>query len=126
MKSTKFFCENCGTEVKRNARICPTCGRFFSAVRCPVCNYTGQGEEFVRGCPNCGYSGSAGGAGGKKGFSSGEIAEIYGMEEIGVGSEREPASRGKQKAPIPPWVYWLAMGILTVSLIVLILIYLNM
>ena len=55
-KEPRFFCDFCGTEVKRNDRICPKCGKFFSAVRCPNCGLTGQAALFVKGCPSCGYS----------------------------------------------------------------------
>ena len=52
----KFFCENCGKEVKRDASFCPHCGRFFASVRCPACNYKGIASQFKNGCPRCGYS----------------------------------------------------------------------
>jgi ssDNA-binding Zn-finger/Zn-ribbon topoisomerase 1 len=68
VKSPRFFCDNCGSEVGRNVRTCPRCGRFFGAVRCPVCGFTGEEGRFKNGCPSCGYS-SPGGAkpkGGRK------------------------------------------------------------
>ncbi len=52
----KFFCENCGKEVRRNANMCPHCGRFFASVKCPACNYTGDESQFRNGCPRCGYA----------------------------------------------------------------------
>jgi predicted RNA-binding Zn-ribbon protein involved in translation (DUF1610 family) len=55
-KMPRFFCDNCGAEVDRNARSCAQCGRFFAQVRCPSCGFTGEEESFVRGCPSCGYS----------------------------------------------------------------------
>ncbi len=55
-ESPKFFCENCGKEVKRNAPLCPHCGRFFASVRCPSCNYLGSASQFTNGCPKCGYA----------------------------------------------------------------------
>ncbi|MBQ1833920.1 MAG: zinc ribbon domain-containing protein [Treponema sp.] len=55
-KKAKFFCENCGAEVLSRARFCPHCGKFFSAVRCPNCSYTGQVSEFRKGCPRCHYT----------------------------------------------------------------------
>jgi predicted RNA-binding Zn-ribbon protein involved in translation (DUF1610 family) len=51
-----FFCENCGTEVPLRAKNCPGCGRAFSAVRCPNCNFTGEESLFKDGCPICGYT----------------------------------------------------------------------
>jgi len=52
----KFYCENCGKEVKRSANVCPHCGRFFASVKCPACNYTGEESQFKNGCPRCGYA----------------------------------------------------------------------
>jgi hypothetical protein len=54
----RFFCENCGAEVPRNAKNCPQCGRFFASVRCPSCGFTGEEVFFKGGCPVCGYSAS--------------------------------------------------------------------
>jgi predicted RNA-binding Zn-ribbon protein involved in translation (DUF1610 family) len=51
----KFFCENCGSEVPLNAKLCPKCGRSFSSVRCPACGFVGEEGLFGKGCPACGY-----------------------------------------------------------------------
>ena len=56
LKDAKFFCESCGSEVPRNAKVCPVCGKFFAAVRCPNCGRTGTSDEFKNGCPTCGYA----------------------------------------------------------------------
>ena len=55
-KHARFFCENCQTEVKGNARFCGHCGRFFAAVKCPACGKTGASHTFKNGCPQCGYA----------------------------------------------------------------------
>lgn len=55
-KKAKFFCENCGAEVPKDAKMCRHCGRFFSSVRCPQCGENGSPEKFSNGCPVCGYS----------------------------------------------------------------------
>ncbi|MDR1444441.1 MAG: hypothetical protein LBI94_06140 [Treponema sp.] len=55
-KKPRFFCDNCGAEVDMTAKNCPACGRFFASVHCPKCGFTGRDEDFVRGCPSCGYS----------------------------------------------------------------------
>jgi predicted RNA-binding Zn-ribbon protein involved in translation (DUF1610 family) len=52
----RFFCENCGAEVKRNAKNCPRCGRSFANVLCPSCGFVGEGSLFSAGCPVCGYT----------------------------------------------------------------------
>ena len=56
LKDAKFFCESCGSEVPRNAKVCPVCGRFFASVRCPKCGRTGTNDDFKNGCPSCGYA----------------------------------------------------------------------
>ena len=55
-EKAKFFCESCGAEVAQNARVCTNCGKFFSAVRCPHCGRVGTTDEFIHGCPECGYA----------------------------------------------------------------------
>ncbi|MDR2177536.1 MAG: hypothetical protein LBP20_05780 [Treponema sp.] len=60
-KKPHFFCDNCGAEVEMSAKNCPACGRFFASVRCPKCGFTGKDEDFIRGCPVCGYSTVPGG-----------------------------------------------------------------
>lgn len=55
-KEAKFFCESCGNEVPRNSKTCPSCGKFFASVRCPNCGRTGNNDDFLNGCPTCGYA----------------------------------------------------------------------
>ncbi len=52
----KYFCENCGSEVAANARVCPKCGKFFASVRCPRCGHLGTVQDFKKGCPSCHYA----------------------------------------------------------------------
>ncbi len=52
-----FYCNHCGKKVARDALRCPSCGRYFGAVLCPRCGYSGGEGEFVSGCPSCGYLG---------------------------------------------------------------------
>jgi len=65
----RFFCESCGAEVSHAEKVCPSCGRTFTAVKCPRCGFEGGAKQFGRGCPQCGYlnvlppSGGATGAG---------------------------------------------------------------
>jgi len=65
-KVPAFTCENCGSPVPAEGSRCPRCGSRFSGVRCPSCGHQGREEEFLRGCPACGYL--AGGVG-KEGAS---------------------------------------------------------
>ena len=55
-KEARFFCENCNKEVENNARFCKYCGKFFVSVRCPECGKVGNHNDFVNGCPRCGYA----------------------------------------------------------------------
>ncbi|MDR1100091.1 MAG: hypothetical protein LBL28_06375 [Treponema sp.] len=95
MKSPRFFCENCGAEVDRNTKNCPSCGRFFSSVRCPSCGFTGAEGLFSGGCPVCGYSaplpGHSGGASRGKKFP---------------GRNRPPL---RAAGALPVWVYILTI-----------------
>lgn len=52
----KFFCDNCGTKVKKDALRCPKCGRYFRSVKCPECGFSGSPGLFNDGCPSCGYA----------------------------------------------------------------------
>jgi predicted RNA-binding Zn-ribbon protein involved in translation (DUF1610 family) len=51
----RFFCESCGAEVAHSAKSCPSCGKTFTAIRCPRCGFEGGARQFARGCPECGY-----------------------------------------------------------------------
>ena len=55
-KDPRFFCENCGIQVPKDAKCCPKCGRYFESVRCPACGFIGEEALFKDGCPVCGYS----------------------------------------------------------------------
>ena len=50
-----FYCENCKKKVSAKDKICPGCGKFFTDVRCPRCGHSGNVDEFLLGCPQCGY-----------------------------------------------------------------------
>ncbi len=80
----------------RDERACPVCGRFFSAVRCPRCGYSGPAGKFAAGCPVCGYS----------------------MSPDDASDALEPASRTRRAgpaAPLPAWVWLLALGLLAAA-----------
>jgi RNA polymerase subunit RPABC4/transcription elongation factor Spt4 len=59
VKKPRYYCERCGAEVRKDTRICPHCGRFFSSVKCPHCGYVGEADDFATGCPVCGYADTA-------------------------------------------------------------------
>jgi len=103
-KNPKFFCENCNQEVRRDALVCPHCGRFFASVRCPMCHYTGTHKDFKEGCPNCGYSIS--------GSSKKEQAK---KAPPLTPAKRRPAGNDDS---LPAWVYRLVLS-LTVFVIII-------
>ncbi|MDR2181681.1 MAG: zinc-ribbon domain-containing protein [Treponema sp.] len=89
----RFFCENCGEEVRRDSRQCPRCGRYFARVRCPRCGFTGGESDFQSGCPVCAYC-----------FTGGESS----------GPPLRPGN-GRRYRPaggLPRWVYALAAAAL--------------
>ncbi len=114
MKEARFFCEHCGKEVKVNARVCNHCGSFFSAVRCPKCSFSGAGELFLHGCPRCGYAG---------GFGDSDQLETAFEFSLDSPGRRRSAGSGIQ---LPSWFYLVAIGVLGLSFLVLVLIYLNL
>lgn len=95
MKTLHYYCENCGAEVRRDAKVCPHCGRFFSSVKCPRCGYAGRPEDFKAGCPVCGYS-----------------------EPIGPSPEPFGAPPSSV-SPLPLWVYLSAGAALALILVLL-------
>jgi RNA polymerase subunit RPABC4/transcription elongation factor Spt4 len=96
MKRPRYFCENCGSEVGKNARVCPRCGRFFSSVKCPRCGYIGEADDFAAGCPVCGF-------------------------EEAANAPPEPIKPLQAAAsPLPWWVYPLAAAVLLLLLLLLV------
>jgi predicted RNA-binding Zn-ribbon protein involved in translation (DUF1610 family) len=81
-KKPRFFCDNCGSEVGRDAKACPRCGRFFASIRCPSCGFSGEERLFAGGCPSCGYSAPAPGS-----------------------AARRPPETKTPAEPLPVWVY---------------------
>ena len=109
-KQPRFFCDFCGTEVKRNDRICPNCGKFFSAVRCPSCGLTGQAALFVKGCPSCGYAVLPG--------SEGDGSANKKKKRKNFRPRRDTAGKSRPAGdPLPFWVY-LAVIVLFVAVVV--------
>lgn len=116
MKRSRFYCENCAAEVKANAKVCPSCGRFFSAVRCPKCSFTGEARLFVFGCPSCGYAAEGAGRGDSSAW------EIVGD----VDEHRRRPRRFFDRHEIPGWAWYFAAGLLTVIFALLVVLYLNL
>ena len=121
-KEAKFFCESCGSEVPRNSKTCPTCGKFFASVRCPQCGRIGSNEDFKNGCPTCGYAVNPDdgfGHGGSAGlFASsagrGKSSGRYGSRSLlGLGRNKAgKSSSGYVESSLPFWVYLVSLMIL--------------
>jgi len=109
VKRSRFFCENCHKEVRPNAKVCPHCVRFFTAVRCPMCSYVGNARDFSHGCPNCGYAGA-------------NADQSVGFETLDYDTER---SVPRASSETPKWVWPLAIAILIVVFGALVLVYLQ-
>ncbi len=115
-----FYCENCGKGVGPNARVCPHCGRFFSAVKCPACNFSGEVALFLAGCPNCGYTGA------------GRSEQRFEVVDLGRGGRARRSGRSakrywnRERGERPRWLFALTMSILAASFLVLVWIYLRL
>jgi uncharacterized membrane protein YvbJ len=97
----RFFCEQCGAEVRPGASSCPSCGSLFTAVRCPECGHEGRAPEFRAGCPVCGY------------------AALGGEESL---AERPPAPPPKTRRGMPVVFSRIALLVLSVLFVVLVLV----
>lgn len=116
-KEAKFFCESCGSEVPKNARTCPTCGKFFASVRCPKCNTTGSTEDFLDGCPSCGYAVHSSTYGGY-GFKTPGSKNSAKTKRNKSFSLFENKNKG-DSSPIPFWIYLVCIVILIILIIML-------
>ncbi len=122
-KQAKFFCENCGAEVPRDAKMCRHCGRFFSSVRCPQCGTTGSPSKFARGCPTCGYAvngsheSNPGYARAKK--TKSKKWSIFGSKSAFSSGTRSKSSYGNGDDSLPGWIYLLVGFGLVILLIVM-------
>lgn len=126
-KEAKFFCESCGAEVAKNARVCSTCGKFFSSVRCPKCGRTGSNEDFSNGCPTCGYAVNPDSLGRSnsnikyknnlsslKGRKSSAKSSIF----FSANKKRAPG-RTNTDSSLPLWVYLVSLFVLGTLIIIL-------
>lgn len=120
-KQAKFFCENCGSEVPENAKLCKKCGKFFISVRCPNCGKTGTSREFKDGCTQCGYAvGKPGSA--YAGISAADKAKA--LSSLLSGAKSELNSKNTRHAfarqsseSLPVWIYAVT-GILLLTVVI--------
>jgi len=80
--------------VGRDEKACPKCGRLFTSVLCPKCGFSVSPSRFKDGCPVCGHEGA--------------------LDAPGYDGELLPsrASARGPAAPLPLWMWLLALGIL--------------
>lgn len=125
-KHARFFCENCQTEVKGNARFCGHCGRFFAAVKCPACGKTGASHTFANGCPQCGYAvGSSNSSSTEKStsFSNDKNSSSKKTSNKGfslsklLGNSNSKQEKRYSEDSLPLWIYLVAVVFLVVILI---------
>lgn len=101
-KEAKFFCESCGSEVPKNAKFCPVCGKFFASVRCPQCGKIGSVSEFKNGCSICGYA--------------------MHSKSTNVNSKKESYEKikiNKNDSSLPVWIYICTFFVLIILVIIL-------
>lgn len=124
-KNARFFCENCQTEVKGNARFCGHCGRFFAAVKCPSCGKTGASHTFKNGCPQCGYAvGSSNSSSTEKSnsFSNDKNSSSKKSSNNGFslsklfGNSNSKREKRYSEDSLPLWIYLVAVIFLVVIL----------
>ncbi len=105
-----YFCESCGSEVKAGAKVCPSCGKVFVAVRCPKCGFEGGERDFANGCPSCGYLDAIPRPGSVR-------------TPAAPRSPRQTAARhGAQRRPssgLPAWAWRVILAVLAVAAVVL-------
>lgn len=122
-KEAKFFCESCGSEVPRNSRVCPTCGKFFASVRCPQCGRIGSNDDFKNGCPTCGYAvnpdsltvGNSYNSAGSRFGNNRKKAGRFGVRgKLGLANKRSAVNNSNTyvESGLPFWVYLISIMIL--------------
>ena len=126
-KEAKFFCESCGSEVPRNSKVCPSCGKFFASVRCPKCSATGSNDDFKNGCPRCGYainpesllSGHSGAIKlNNSGFGNGKKSKSKIELDWSIFNKRKSGA-GYAESGLPVWVYISSVFVLLILMVCL-------
>ncbi len=81
--------------MAREEKQCRQCGRIFSSVRCPRCEYTARPDKFKQGCPVCGYSNPI-------------------KPDVKKGNFKK--SKNIEYGSVPPWVWVSALVLLALAL----------
>lgn len=121
----RFFCENCGAEVSERDELCSSCGAFFVAIKCPRCGFRGKQHRFTAGCPECGYLGDE-----RTVITTTQPRTAVNEEEDRAASAMQTGERhrrvrryAEQGARMPSWTFWLVVGFMVVSFLLLARIY---
>lgn len=119
-KEAKFFCESCGAEVPKNAKVCNTCGKFFASVRCPQCGRTGNTEDFNNGCPTCGYAVSDGNnLSGSKNIKNNHNLKNKDMSFFSSFGNSKSSGKNQGDSSLPVWIYVLCVFVLILLIVIL-------
>jgi hypothetical protein len=132
----RFLCESCGKEVPFNVELCPSCGREFRAVKCPICELEGSPDLFSDGCPSCGYMSPSSPPQGVTPESAPRIRPVSSKPPIPKTGKRTKKSREKiapktdasqqeKKKLLPNFVYGWGSLILLVILVIFLLLFLR-
>lgn len=113
----RFYCENCGEEVREREDLCPHCGAIFLAIKCPRCGYRGKQHQFLKGCPSCGFLGDVRP---KVTTTAGTPSDDAALDSQDGGRAHRHgglarAREARATRPMPEWVFWLALGSLTTA-----------
>lgn len=112
--AAKFFCENCGSEVPENAKLCKKCGKFFISVRCPNCGKSGTSKEFKNGCPECGYAVGKNNGSKKKTYNNAvALNQIF----ASAGRTGRVYEKNRHDSSLPLWIY-LVTGVMLVAVMI--------
>lgn len=117
---TRFYCENCGRRVSESDEVCPHCGAFFTAIKCPHCGYRGKTHEFGNGCPKCGYLANRPPAASRPSSSPDRHSRRTNRFDFWG------KATGSNKKSRPEWLFFLVVAVMLVAFTVLSILYMNM
>ena len=109
----RFYCGTCGREVPVNVEECPYCGMQFYGVMCPRCGKNGPANDFINGCPRCGYRSIKGGT-----VSTSNVP-VLGLKDIDIDQDMPPKKR--RKSIWLPLLVIILLGIIGAAIIFILL-----
>ena len=98
-----YLCGKCGKEVKKEATVCNACGVRLGKIRCPFCNFSGSIDDFkLDTCPRCGRKD-------KPNIDSSKVNKVHQNDIM----------------PFSTKLFWFLFILLTLTIIFLIIIFVN-